>query len=171
MAELVRFEIISFPAMKLIGKEIRYSMAVHMQGDNRIPGFWDKCFNDGTFTWLEAQKDFIYDPAYVDVMLDWDKGDGEFSTIVGMLMKNGASVPDGCVTRDLPASKVAVGWVRGKDTMDCCAAAHQLTEQKLRADGYTNDKMTWCMELYNCPRFTTPDDNGDIILDYYIPLD
>lgn len=32
------------------------------------------------------------------------------------------------------------------------------------------DKNTlWCMKLYNCPRFTTPMDNGEIILDYYIP--
>jgi hypothetical protein len=27
----------------------------------------------------------------------------------------------------------------------------------------------WCMELYACPRFKRPDENGNVILDYYIP--
>ena len=171
MAELVKFEVIDFPATKLIGKEIRYSMAAHMQGDNRIPALWEKCFTDGTFTWLEAQKDFVHDPAYVDVMTDWGKGDGDFTTIVGMLMKDGATVPEGYIRRDLPACKAVVSWIKGNAPAELYAAAHPLTEQKLRAEGYTNDKMTWCMELYNCPRFTTPDESGNIILDYYIPLD
>jgi len=43
--------------------------------------------------------------------------------------------------------------------------------QALTSLGYTNNDMTWCMELYNCPRFTEPDAQGNIILDYYIPID
>jgi hypothetical protein len=30
----------------------------------------------------------------------------------------------------------------------------------------------WCaFERYNCPRFTEPDENGDVILDYGILLE
>jgi predicted transcriptional regulator YdeE len=171
MAELVYFEVKDFPAVKLIGKELRYSMAIHMQGENRIPAFWEQCFSDGTFTQLEAQRDQMLDDSAVGVMLDWDKGDGEFSYICGILMKAGAIVPDGYIFRDLPASKVAVAWVKGKDTMDVASSAHVMTEQKLKEKGYTNDRMSWSMELYNCPRFTNPDENGKIVLDYYIPVD
>ena len=171
MAELVSFEVREFPEITLVGKELRYSMERLMKGENRIPAFWDACFSDNTLMRLEVQKDFIYDDAYVGVMLDWDKGDGDFSYVCGMLMTDGVVVPEGDMSRVLPASKVAVGWIRGTDTMDVSSAAHVLTETRLKEAGYTDEKMNWCMELYNCPRFTTPDADGKIILDYYIPVD
>ena len=171
MAELVKFEIKDFPETKLIGKELRYGMELLMKGDNRIPAFWGSCFNDSTFLHLEVQKDYVTEDSYVGAMLDWDKGDGDFSYICGMLMKDGATVPEGYVSRVLPASRVAVGWIRGTDTVDVCGAAHAMTEGRLREDGFSNDKMAWCMEVYNCPRYTTPDADGKIILDYYIPVD
>ena len=171
MAELVHFEVKDFPETTLIGKELRYSMELLMKGDNRIPAFWDACFADGTFIRLEAQKDFVLDGSYVGAMQDWDKGDGDFSYICGMLMKSGAAVPEGCISRVLPASRIAVGWIKGKDTPDVSSVAHALTEGRLKEEGFTNEKMAWCMEVYTCPRFTTPDADGNIILDYYIPLD
>lgn len=171
MGELIKFEVKRLPSLKVLGKELRYNMEKHMKGDNRIPNFWDKCFADKTFSLLEKQTDFVYDNAYVGVMLDWDKGDGDFSYIVGMLMKDGVSVPDGYICRDIEETDVVIGWIKGKNTSDVCSTAHSQTEQALKENGYKCDKMKWCMELYNCPRFTTPDENGDIILDYYIPVD
>ena len=47
--------------------------------------------------------------------------------------------------------------------------AHELTNKAMEEKGYINDGFAWSMELYNCPRFTTPDEQGRIILDYYIP--
>ncbi len=170
MGELVKLEVKRLPKLKLVGKELRYNMEAHMKGDNRIPAFWDKCFSDDTFSILEKQENYVYDNSYVGVMLDWDKGDGDFSYIIGMLMKDGLSVPEGYYCIDLDEADVAIGWIKGKDTADVCSSAHSLTEQALNAEGYSCDKMKWCMELYNCPRFTTPDTNGDIILDYYIPI-
>jgi hypothetical protein len=90
---------------------------------------------------------------------------GDFSYIVGMLMKNGVSVPDGYCYRNIEETDVAIGWIKGKDTADVCSSAHSQTVQALQEKGYTCDRMKWCMELYSCPRFTQPDDNGDIILD------
>jgi hypothetical protein len=29
----------------------------------------------------------------------------------------------------------------------------------------------WCFERYNCPGFTTPDNNGNVILDYGISIE
>ncbi len=171
MATLVRFETKAMPDLLVIGKEIRYSMEEQMQGNNRIPGLWDACFAGNAFAPLEAQADFVYDDAYVGVMIDWDKGDGDFSYICGMLMKPGADTPEGYSARALPAGMAAIAWIYGKDVGDVCSSAHQMTEQKLRAEGMTNAKMRWCMELYNCPRFTTPDADGNIILDYWIPVD
>ena len=170
MGELIKFDVKRLPKLMLVGKELRYNMEAHMKGDNRMPAFWDKCFVDEIFSLLEKQTDFVYDNAYVGVMIDWDKGDGDFSYIVGMLMKEGVSVPNGYYNRDIEETDVAIGWIKGKNVADVCSSAHSQTEQALKEKGYRCDKMKWCMELYNCPRFTTPDGDGNIILDYYIPI-
>lgn len=171
MGKLIDFKVAEIPEVLLIGKEIRYSIEEQMKGNNPLPAFWGRCFADDTFPALESQSDLIYDDSYVGVMLDWDKGDGEFTYIVGMLMKNGSDVPEGFVSRKIDTTRVAIGWIQGGDTQDVCSNAHELTEQALKAEGYSNNGMKWFMELYNCPRFTTPDENGQIILDYYIPID
>ena len=171
MGRLVKFEIGDIPDILLVGKEIRHNMEEQMKGNNPLPGFWDKCFSEGIFEPLEKQESSIFDDAYVGIMTDWATGDGCFSYIVGMLMKPDAIVPQGFISRKIKAVKAGIGWIQGKDVSDVCSNAHELTEQKLKADGHSCEKMSWCMEFYNCPRFTTPDGNGEIILDYYIPLD
>lgn len=171
MGEIIKLEVKRLPSIKLIGKELRYNMDLHMQGENRIPDFWNKCFADEIFFPLENQADHVYDKDYVGVMCDWDKGDGDFSYVVGMLMNNSAAVPEGYCCKDIEETDVAIGWIKGKSTSDVCSNAHELTEKTLIENGYKFDNMKWCMELYNCPRFTTPDENGYIILDYYVPID
>ncbi|MDR1705606.1 MAG: GyrI-like domain-containing protein [Clostridiales bacterium] len=171
MGTLIKFDIKEMPDVMVMGKELRHSMKEQMEGNNPLPGFWERCFADGTFSALEAQKGCVYDDSYVGVMLDWDRGDGNFSYVIGMLMNRNAELPQGYAGYKLDATKAAVGWVQGKDTADVCSNAHELTERALKEKGYKCDAMKWSMELYNCPRFTTPDGNGDIILDYYIPLD
>ncbi len=170
MANLIKFEVVELPKLYLIGKELRYSMELHMKGDNRIGAFWDKCFEENIFATLEKQEQVLFDKAYVGVMIDWDKGDGDFSYICGMLFNEGASVPDGYVMKELDATKAGVSWIQGKNVEDVCMNAHKLTEEAVKENGGNFDNYSWCMELYNCPRFTNPDENGDIILDYYIPV-
>ena len=170
MAQLINFSIKLQPSILLIGKQIRYSMQAHMQGDNRMPAFWQACFAQDTFAPLEAQGSFLYDDAYVGTMTDWDKGDGDFSYIVGMLMKPGATIPQGYAAKPLPTCQVAIGYIKGKDTQDVCAHAHALTEAALRKAGHKCDAIPWCMERYG-EAFAMPDADGDIVLDYYIPLD
>jgi len=169
--KLIEFKVSELPNVLLVGKELRHSMEEQMKGNNPLPYFWDSCFADETFSILEKQSEFVYNAAYVGVMIDWDKGDGKFSYIVGILMKPGADVPEGFVSRTIDATRVAIGLIQGKDAQDVCSKAHEVTEQALKADGYSNNGMKWCMELYNCPRFTTPDKNDEIVLDYYIPID
>lgn len=170
MGVLIDFEVKSLPQLKLVGKELRHSMEAQMKGDNPLPGFWGECFGEDAFAPLEAQADQVYDPSYVGVMIDWARGDGMFSYVVGMLMKPDAVVPEGYYSVMLDETHAAVGYIRGKDTADVCDNAHELTEAALKEKGLNCDGMAWSMELYNCPRFTTPDADGNIVLDYYIPL-
>lgn len=170
MGTLIQFEIRRLPRLRLIGKEIRYAMQTQRKGENRLPAFWNQCFAEQIFAPLEAQQDQLFSPDYVGVMLDFQREDGDFSYIVGMLMLEGARVPQGYSAVTLDETEVAVGYIKGGEAQ-VCGVAHRLTQAALEARGRTCAQMTWCMELYNCPRFTTPDENGDVIVDYYIPLD
>lgn len=170
MAEFLQLEVNDLPTVVVVGKEIRYSMEALMQGDNRLGALWDTCFSSNIFAPLEAQPDYVYDSAYVGAMLDWDKGDGDFTYICGIMMREGVQVPEGYACHKLDATKIAVGWIRGTDVSDVCSNAHEQTELALKEKGYDCSNMEWCMEVYNCPRFTVPDESGRIILDYYIPI-
>lgn len=62
-----------------------------------------------------------------------------------------------------------VGWIQGLEK-ETYSIAHEFTQKAMEERGYKADEdAIWCMELYNCPRFTKPMESGEIILDYYIP--
>lgn len=49
------------------------------------------------------------------------------------------------------------------DTHNMCLEALKTHDLKRKEDD-------WCFERYNCPRFTTPDENGNVILDYALSI-
>lgn len=165
MAKLINIQIDKLPDMRIIGKLIRPKLDME---ENPIPEFWQKCFNDGTFETLEKLEEHSIDTSYVGWMSDWSNIDGKFTYICGILMEAGTPVPDGFTYRDIPGSTVAIGWIQGPEK-ETYPVAHGLTEEAMKEQGYEIDEDDpWCMELYNCPRFTSPKENGDIVLDYYI---
>ncbi|HLT00500.1 MAG TPA: GyrI-like domain-containing protein [Acholeplasma sp.] len=170
MAKLINFEVVKLPKVIIIGKEIKHRFDLMMKGDNPIPAFWGKCFEENVFGILEAQKDFIYNADYVGVMCDFTKGDGEFSYIIGMIMKEGATVPDGFRAFVIEEGDVGIGYVKGEE-LDVSMNAHRLTEEAIKNINRSNHNMEWFMELYNCPRWTDVDQDGHRTMDYYIPLD
>ena len=44
--------------------------------------------------------------------------------LVGMLLKDGVSVPEGYCYKDIEETDVAIGWIKGKNTADVCSSAH-----------------------------------------------
>lgn len=171
MAKLTRLDFRELPALYVVGKAERYPMDAIMQNDNNpLPAQWEKCFADGTFDTLNKYTDALFSPDYIGAMMDWDRGDGAFTSVIGVLMHTlPEPLPEGFTAHPIAPSTLAIGWIRGKYTADVCGVAHQETEKALREAGYADDGMTWCMEVYNYPRFTTPDEHGEITLDYYIP--
>lgn len=170
MGALIKFEISDMPDVLLVGKAIRHTRGEMAKGDNPIPAFWSRCFADGTFPALEAQGDFVYNHGYAGVMTDWDSAYNGFCYVVGMLMKPGADVPQGFVSYPLDATRIATGWIQGKDAADVGEKAYAYTEQAVYSNGYRCNQMKWCMELFTHPRYTTPDENGNIIMDYCLPV-
>ena len=49
-------------------------------------------------------------------------------------------------------------------------ATHEQCLNALKAAGFVRREDDWCFERYQCPRFTTPDEHGCVILDYGISI-
>ena len=77
-------------------------------------------------------------------------------------MPEGTAVPDGFACIDFPAGELGVCWVYGKE--EEVFMLEGKCGERLEKEGF--DVITeWCFERYACPRFTTPDEKGNIILD------
>jgi len=129
---------------------------------------------DSSFTKLETFSDFIHDSAYVGYMDNYDQATTGFDYICGMMMKPGVAVPEGFVSRTLKPAKVAVGWIKGAKghEAEICEIAFPLTIKAIEEKGLKPDwSHGWSMEVYNNPRYTTPDAEGNIIIDLYLPCE
>jgi len=161
----VNLQVKELPQMCVVGRAIKVPSSMET---NPIPALWGQCFGDGTFETLDALESYHLEKDYVGWMGEWDE-EG-FVYICGMLMRPDVPVPEGFDFRELPAAKAAVGWIQGQE-WEVVTAAHELTVGALAEQGYEpNWAAGWSMELYNCPRYTNPDENGELILDYYIPI-
>lgn len=168
MAKLIKLETIDLPKVYVVGKEIKVNMEEMMKGNSPIGEFWEKCMNDDTFETLQKQN--VYSNDYVGFMTDWDKGDGNFIYSCGMLLLDSIAPTDEYTVREIAPTKIGLSWIQGKDITDVCVNAHDMTIEALKENGQAIGNMSWSMEVYNSPRFTNPDENGNIILDYYVPL-
>jgi predicted transcriptional regulator YdeE len=168
-AKLAKFEVKELPKLCVIGKEIRVKMSEVMGPNNPLPAFWEKCMSENVFETLEKTlNENIYDHAYVGFMTMLNED--EFMYVCGMLMKPDTKTPEGFVKYDIDSFTAGIGWIQGKEP-DIYKAEHTLVEEAVKTAGYKYDAPKgWAMELYNCPRYTNPDENGDKILDYYMPI-
>ena len=170
MAKLVNLTTVDLPDLFAIGRVLHTNMA-EVAKANPIPAFWDTCFADGTFKLIENNSEILYNPDYVGLMYNYNVATGDFSYMCGMLLtKEQLPTADFSIYR-LPAGRTVISWIKGANSGEVCAQAHDLTMDAIHAEGYDWDNEAgWLIELYNCPRFTTPDSEGQLILDYYVPI-
>ena len=171
MDELIGIETFHIPALLVVGKELRYSDDALNAGDNRLPAFWDECESTNIFAPLESQPNFVFDPSHAGVFLDWYLGDGDFSHVVGLLMKPGAEIPGGYFVRELPAAEVAHCRIRCKSLLERRAISFEPIASGLASIGRSCADMKWCADLFHPARSVAQDENGYAILDCLIPLD
>lgn len=90
-----------------------------------------------------------------------------FEYWIGIFMPESTQVPEKFEYIDFPKSELGVCWVYGKNGNVYCK--EDKCAEKLGEEGYKiipDEKGAyWFFERYCCPRFTTPDDQGNIILD------
>lgn len=147
-AKVTHTERISLPAMTLIGKT----------GAN-----WGQWWESGWFDVLENLAVKPLDPDYLGVTA------AEYW--IGMLFPAGTAAPEGFQALHIPAGDYALHYLYGKeDAPDMYgSAALRLCAQAMEAQGMTQAPGA-VMERYNCSRFTTPDAEGNVIIDYLVPV-
>lgn len=134
------------------------------------PAFWGEWFENGLFEPLEQLLTPEFGEAYPDT--DAYVGliclqDGKSDYRIGMFLPENAAVPEGYEAFPLPHRKAGVCWVQGTEDAvygqeEACRNALAESGMKLRTEP---DGALWYFERYGCPRFTTPDQNGEVILD------
>ena len=152
---LFKKEILHLPKSLLVGKKVTYPMAKQGMkeedgGNPPLSRLWGQCKKDGTFEYLERQKNSVSLEGHVGLYCDINKNnDGNFSYIVGVLMKAGTAVPEGFASRDVPESDVAVCWYRYKDGEDIWSVAHGTVVKYMEEQGYIGlPEAGWCSEFY-----------------------
>ena len=168
MAEVTRIYRQKLPKMKLVGKCYGDADKVN----DTFAAKWGEWFQNDWFAPLCAavpgDEPFPDCSAYIG-LCRIKKGE-PFRYWIGVFLPEDAAVPAGYDSVTLDAGDVAVCWVYGKEPdVYLCNSL-----DPLKAEGYTwtpdEGGVLWCFERYTCPRFTDPDEKGNIILDmcYYV---
>ncbi len=165
MRRIVKVYRESLPRLRFIGK--RYTdkdAAGHPAG---FASKWVEWFENGWFAPLEALPHIPRDgDAYVALMRK--TGDG-FGYSIGMFCEADTPVPAGYTYQDLDASDVGVVWIQGNERNGEIYVYGDEEMDALRANNLF-PAGTWYAKRYVCPRFTRPDENGEVILDLLVWL-
>lgn len=167
MPEIIKAYRQHVPALRFVG--LCYGDADRVDG-----GFgaqWQEWFAKGRFDTIEkecgALREVYEDgDAYIGLMR-WKEGE-PFEYWIGAFFGAGAPVPEGYGSVDFPAADLGVCWVYGKEGEVYCveeACAARLEQEGMRVLKEGIGGAWWFFERYTCPRFTTPDEKGNIILD------
>ena len=161
MAEIIKTFKENIPAMRFIGKKYEDI------------GHWEEWWQNGWFDLLENTM------GGADKILGlWENGGGyvgverraktgEFSYYIGMFTPANTPVPNGFVHIDFSNLGLGTCWIYGKENEvhDTSACKQKLAENGIRI--WQDEKgAEWSFENCLCPRYTMPDNKGNIILDY-----
>jgi hypothetical protein len=166
MVEIIKVYKESFPNLRLIGK-------CYMDSDRGADGgygsIWGEWFEKRYFNKLEELGSLPEnDNAYVGCMRCSDK----FEYWIGMFFPENTIVPEGFQYVDIPKGDIGTCWIYGREDNGELYGmeSHNLCMDKIGEAGWRLQENPWFFERYQCPRFTTPDDKGKVILDYGVYL-
>ncbi|MDE6837470.1 MAG: GyrI-like domain-containing protein [Acutalibacter sp.] len=148
------------PAARLIGK--RYAVGAANWGE-----FW----GNGWFDQLEKLPGLldINDNGYTEAIRVVD---GKPEHWLGMYFSQDTAVLEGFDCVEIPPMEYAVCYLYGDPENGELfnAAAHEQCLTALKEQGLQPKEDGWRFQRCNCPRFTTPDEQGNVTLDYGIAI-
>ena len=147
------------PAARLIGK--RYEGSAN----------WEQWWENDWFSVLEEKQPLAFNgDAYIGAV---QIADGRPQRWIGMFFPTDTQVPEGFEFIDIEPMDYGVCYLYEKEnsgefyTID----THNRCLEELKAHGMKRKEDDWCFERYNCPRFTTPDEKGNVVLDYGLAIE
>jgi len=146
------------PAARLIGR--RYDNAPD----------WSEWWANNWFETLEAQPRLSFnDDAYIGAVRI---AEGRPEYWIGMFFPEGTEIPGGFEAVEIPPLDYVVCYLYGTEGSSefYAMGTHEQCLNALRSAGFVRRENDWCFERYQCPRFTTPDEHGCVILDYGISI-
>ena len=149
----------SCPATRLIGK--RYE-----NGAN-----WGEWWEQDWFAILENKQSLsIHEGAYIGAV---HIVNGSPEHWIGMFFPANTEVPEGFAYVDIEPLDYAVYYLCDKEGSNefYTINTHNMCLEELKAHNLKRKEDDWCFERYNCPRFTTPDEKGNVILDYAVSIE
>lgn len=159
-ARIVEIKTEDCPATRFIGKKYECGY-----------GNWSEWWENGWFATLEEMDILpMNDNGYIGAM---HVVNGAVEYWIGMFFPVSTEVPEGFDYVDMPALQYAVCYLYGDESNGELYGLdrHNMCLEELKARGMKRREDDWCFERYNCPRFTTPDENGKVILDYAISIE
>ncbi len=162
MAEITKVFKEEVPAMRFIGK--RY----HDYGG------WGEWFANGWFDTIENSMGgtdqilAVWENGGAYVGLERRKNGELLEYWIGMFTPGNTEVPEGFEQIDLSKSSLGTCWIYGREdevhgAVGNCWEAVRNAGMEIAAD---DDGAVMSFENCLCPRFTTPDEKGNVILDY-----
>ena len=148
----------SCPAARFIGKR-------YVDGSG-----WGEWWANGWFDIIESIPGLpVNDDGYIGA---FRVVDGAPEYWIGMFFPAGTEVPEGFEHADIEPLDYAVFYLFGSETSGelTCDETRSMCLADLTAHGFDHRPDDWCFERYNCPRFTTPDEDGNVILDFGVAI-
>ena len=161
MAEIVNVFRENLPFLRFIGK--KYADFGH----------WGEWWQHGWFDQLEAAMG-----GTDKILALWENGGGyaglerraagqPFAYYIGMFVPENTPVPNGFESIDFSGVDLGTCWIYGKENdvhdTSACKTHVEASGMVIFRD---NDGAVWAFENCLCPRYTTPDEHGNIIMDY-----
>ncbi len=139
--------------------------------DGMFGAQWSEWLQKGWFDIIEKQignnpDDTCEDGgAYIGLMRD--KCGEPFQYWIGMFVPITTNTPEGFDSVTFPQSDWGICWVYGKepDVYMKEGKCREYLKQNGMEDALDQEGARWFFERYACPRFTAPDEKGNIILD------
>ena len=162
MPEIVNVYKQNVVALKFIGKKYN--------DDDRVNGNfgtkWGEWHENGWFDTVRKQFRGNLAETFEDggssIGLMRGGHDSPFEYWIGVFMPEETAIPDGFMSIDFPAGSLGVCWIYGGE--DEVFMLEGKCGERLEKEGF-DVNTEWCFERYACPRYTTPDEKGNIILD------
>lgn len=160
--QIIKCDKKALPSLKFIGK--RYSH------DENFGAKWGEWWQNGWFGPLENLGESEYnDASYIGAKRIVG---GMLEYWIGMFFDESKQAPEGFDEILIPACDYSVMWIQGEDDWRLTSYdAHVAAVSEMEKNGHKRRDDDWCFEFYNCPRYTTPDENGLVILDYYVAIE